>query len=147
MEGLNAYLHYSLSSHTVFATAVCIRLEPSTGEMRWSSAGHPPVLLRRANGQMERLDSTGIMLGVMGPGEFVAGERSTRLQAGDSVLAYTDGAIEAQDRTGQMLRLRGFEQIVASSYLPSPGAMVRCGGASDQGVSQRPHAGRPAAGG
>jgi serine phosphatase RsbU (regulator of sigma subunit) len=60
----------------------------------WSSAGHPPPVVVRANGRAEvaDLDSTDLLLGVV-PGS-VRREHQLVLHAGDTVLFFSDGLIE-----------------------------------------------------
>lgn len=61
----------------------------------WSSAGHPPMLLRRPDGTVDTLDAAnGLLLGV----EDSARECSTvEVQPGSLLLAYTDGLVERRD--------------------------------------------------
>lgn len=74
------------------ATAVYAVLDTETGVLTWVSAGHPPMLVVRAEG-VELLDeSPNSLLGLgMGLG-YVAG--TTQLKQGDVVLAYSDGLVE-----------------------------------------------------
>jgi PAS domain S-box-containing protein len=95
MEGLQV--------HTL-ATATVARLEQEAvdrarGEtrLRWSSAGHPPMLVRHPDGRVESLatERADLMLGV--------DDRATRreqlvvLLDGSTVLMYTDGLVEGPD--------------------------------------------------
>jgi serine phosphatase RsbU (regulator of sigma subunit) len=67
-------------------------------ELRWSSAGHPPPLLLREDGDVEVLDRTAERL--LGTG--IPTNRSDHLLGlgpGDTVVLYTDGLLEHQ-RTG-----------------------------------------------
>src|SRR5581483_381465 len=57
-------------------------------------AGHPRPLLRRASGEVERLDSGGALLGIM-EGD-VARRVPLSLGPGDVLLVYTDGVTEAR---------------------------------------------------
>ncbi|NLX10099.1 MAG: GAF domain-containing protein [Chloroflexi bacterium] len=64
-----------------------------TGEVNFSSAGHNPALLIRADGTPEQLNSRGIALGVLP--QIKLQEASVTLQPGDALIAYTDGVTEA----------------------------------------------------
>jgi len=64
-----------------------------TGEICYSSAGHNPPLLIRADGSAEQLDSKGIALGVVPNAPLQ--EKSITLQPGDMLASYTDGVTEA----------------------------------------------------
>lgn len=83
----------------VTATAVVGTLDriDTTTILRWSSAGHPPPVVIRADGTAEAcdLDSTDLLLGVL-----AGSVRSTHelvLQPGDTVLFFSDGLIERRD--------------------------------------------------
>jgi hypothetical protein len=113
LKGLNAYLHHTLASHSVYATAVCVRIDPAASTLEWASAGHPPAFLCTADGRMERLDSTAFILGVTGAADYDADQQTTRFMPGDSIVLYTDGAIEARDRNGRQIRVEGLQRILA----------------------------------
>lgn len=95
--------------------------EPAIGKVRYASGGHPPLYVRSTrpardadtsagevlagsvNGpRVRRVDSTSLMLGVMGPEDFDAGEVTIEIGAGDVVLAYTDGAVETRSASGEL---------------------------------------------
>ncbi|WP_299037893.1 SpoIIE family protein phosphatase [uncultured Pseudokineococcus sp.] len=64
--------------------------------LTWSRAGHPAPLLRRADGQVTDLRGAGdLMLGVLP--EMPREDRTVDLEAGATVLLYTDGLVERRD--------------------------------------------------
>lgn len=76
-----------------FATAVYGRLDPATGELRWSSAGHVPPLKVGAGGAVTVLASPGSPpLGTPWPEE--AHDELLELRPGETLVLYTDGVIE-----------------------------------------------------
>ena len=79
------------------ATAVYARLERGDGggwTMRYANAGHPPPLLRRADGRVELL--TGNLSPMIGATREVPREETVVVcGAGDVFLLHTDGLIEA----------------------------------------------------
>lgn len=115
LHRLNDYLHYTLAIHSVYATAICLRIEPPDESgvcpMRWASGGHPPALLRRAGGAIERLWSTAFMLGVVSGPDYKADERAGTLAPGEALLLYTDGAIDTPTSPGNMLEIDGVESL------------------------------------
>jgi serine phosphatase RsbU (regulator of sigma subunit)/anti-sigma regulatory factor (Ser/Thr protein kinase) len=74
-------------------TCVYLVLEPSTGALRFSNAGHPPPLLLRPDGTAGYLEGeSSPPLGIrFDPGRA---EVATTLEAGSTVLLYTDGLVE-----------------------------------------------------
>ncbi len=81
-----------------FATAVHLAVDLPTGRFRVSHAGHPPAVhLHAASGLVETLDGAGgPVLGVVAGGTFPV--REGVLEAGDTVLLYTDGMVEIPGR-------------------------------------------------
>jgi len=73
----------------LFITAGYCLLDTYTGELTVASAGHPPILLQRRDGQVEMIYRTGPALG-LSPGARFAQQRLTLLP-GERVLLYTDG--------------------------------------------------------
>lgn len=98
----NELLHATTPSNK-FVTAIFIAVTPSTGEARYVNAGHGDCLLLRAGGsQVERLESTGLPLGIMPPDvlEMLGKgyeERRVRIDEGDLLALYSDGVTEAYD--------------------------------------------------
>lgn len=76
-----------------YATAFLAVLEPASGTLRFTNAGHNPALLLRASGGIERLEATGVPLGLLPGASYEQGE--TALEPGDLLVAYTDGITEA----------------------------------------------------
>ncbi len=64
-----------------------------SGEVCYSSAGHNPPLLIRADGSAEQLEVKGMALGVIA--QIPVQEKVVILQPGDMLVAYTDGVTEA----------------------------------------------------
>lgn len=83
------------------ATAVLGRVELSgtaerpTWRLRWSSAGHLPPLLRRPDGTVEILDGRPELLLGLDP-DAARSERVADLEAGSTVLLYSDGLVETR---------------------------------------------------
>jgi serine phosphatase RsbU (regulator of sigma subunit) len=78
-----------------FATVVVVRLDLSDGEVHAtvSTAGHPPALVRRADGTVHRLEVGGTILGILDDARFA--ETTVLLDRGDCLVLYTDGVTEA----------------------------------------------------
>ncbi|ORV54774.1 ATPase [Mycobacterium europaeum] len=74
-------------------TAVCAVLDPETGELVYSSAGHPPPILVHADGTTQMLDDGHtIALGVRA--DWSRPEGRVTLPARATLLLYTDGLVE-----------------------------------------------------
>ncbi len=130
LANLNRYLHHTLSEKSIFATAVCVRCagrgeggkgggvdDASMGRVEFASAGHPPMMLRRgagSGGVVESFGATGPVLGALPPEVFELRRQTITLGAGDRLLAFTDGILEARRDDGQMLWVEGVRGLVAS---------------------------------
>jgi len=96
--------------HGRFATLVLLALDLSAGSVRLTvaSGGHPPPLLRRADGTIERIDAPGTIIGTLPDASFT--ETTVELAAGDCLFLYTDGIVEA-GAPGEMF---GDERLTAA---------------------------------
>jgi serine phosphatase RsbU (regulator of sigma subunit)/PAS domain-containing protein len=80
-----------------FCTIACVHLDTSrTAGIRVTVAcgGHPPVLLRRAGGEVEELGAAGTLLGLVRDPHLE--DTYAELGAGDALVLYTDGITEAR---------------------------------------------------
>lgn len=110
---LNRYVHLTLSHHSVYVTALCLRFDPTRSELQYASGGHPPAFLRSVDGKIEELHSTSLVLGAAADVDFDPLPETRRFAPGDSLLAYTDGAIECRDQAGKMLKIAGLQRLLA----------------------------------
>ncbi|MDA5282753.1 GAF domain-containing SpoIIE family protein phosphatase [Streptomyces sp. Isolate_45] len=83
-----------------FLTAIYARFRPTPGGIAGTLAlaGHPPALIRRADGTVHPAGTSGMLLGVFEPSRLR--DVRFRLTPGDLLLLYTDGATEARARPG-----------------------------------------------
>ncbi len=119
---LNRYVHLTLATHSIYVTGMCLRVDCEAGALEYASGGHPPAFLRAVDGTIEELSSTSFVLGACPDEAFDAGPRTVAFGPGDTVLAYTDGAIEARDESGKMFRIDGIRRMVASADSRRPTA-------------------------
>ena len=94
-----------------FVTALAAELDVWTGLLRWSSAGHPSLVVVRDGGALpepEQTPSLPLGLGLMAHQEPTPPSELS-LQPGDRVLLYTDGVVEAQSPLGDEF---GIERLV-----------------------------------
>jgi phosphoserine phosphatase RsbU/P len=81
-----------------FATFCYARIEPASGRIVYSNAGHNPPLLIRPGGTVEKLGDGGMVLGIFPDNQYEQAELT--LTAGDRLLFYTDGITEARNPEG-----------------------------------------------
>jgi serine phosphatase RsbU (regulator of sigma subunit) len=85
-----------------FCTAALVRVEASPGRARFLLAcgGHPRPIVLRSDGTVERVEVGGTLLGVLP--EPSLPEVSIELEAGESLVLYTDGITEARGPGGEL---------------------------------------------
>jgi PAS domain S-box-containing protein len=94
-------------------TLVYLDLDPATGELRYVSAGHLPVLhVDGAGGSSYLEGARSTPLGTL-PESAAIPQGQRVLQPGDSVLLYTDGLVERRD-DGIISRLEQLRAAIAS---------------------------------
>ncbi|HEY3663633.1 MAG TPA: fused response regulator/phosphatase [Chthoniobacterales bacterium] len=82
-----------------FMTAMCVALNPETGEATVVGAGHPPLLVARRGGAAELIQSSAPPLGLLEHSHFV--ETAIELRPGDGFLLYTDGLYGASKKDAE----------------------------------------------
>ncbi|OBK24865.1 ATPase [Mycobacterium asiaticum] len=74
-------------------TAVCVVLDPETGELVYSVAGHPPPILVQADGGIQLLDGAHSLVLGMRP-DWSRPEAHVTMPARATLALYTDGLVE-----------------------------------------------------
>ncbi len=92
MSRVNRYLCDSLP-YNKFATLFCAALDPLAHTLTYVNAGHNPPLLVRRGGAVDELAATGMPAGL--DKAAVYGLETRSLEAGDVLLAYSDGVTDA----------------------------------------------------
>ena len=98
-----------------FATAVAIVMDGASGATHVAAAGHPPPILVRTAGDTASATPLAIVpqlpLLIEGNTEY-GSDFSMRLQPGDRIIAYTDGAIEVTNASGEFLDTSGLRGVL-----------------------------------
>lgn len=104
---LNEFFPFDPKTAQYFTLVYCV-LDITSGELRYTAAGHvPPLLVPRA-GHPRLLDSGGPPVGILP--NLESHEFSLELQPRDRVYLCTDGILEAEDAEG---REWGLESLLA----------------------------------
>src|SRR5580658_10037238 len=96
LAGMNAILCGNTQEQ--FVTAAYVHLDSQSRELRYSAAGHPPMLLLRG-GKVLEIAENGLILAAFDYATYSTAAQ--RLQTGDRLLLYTDGIVEATNSTGE----------------------------------------------
>jgi sigma-B regulation protein RsbU (phosphoserine phosphatase) len=103
-----------------FMTAMCVALDPATGQAQVVGAGHPPLLVIRHGGTTESIASVAPPLGMIKRTAFT--ETAIALEPGDAFLLYTDGLFRwTKDERHRVTP----EQLVLDHSAPSAEALLK----------------------
>ncbi len=104
------------------ALAGAARRVGDTLEVQLADAGHPPPLVRRADGSVEEVLLGGTVLGLFP--DSAVDTATIVLGPGDLLLLYTDGLIEARTKGGHFLGLTGLKEALAGVGATKPANVV-----------------------
>jgi sigma-B regulation protein RsbU (phosphoserine phosphatase) len=115
LRGLNRILAGQLRGQLV--SAAYLWLDTEQGHASYSAAGHPPLLCWR-QGRLDRIESNGLLIGVIPEPEYPVCEFS--LNSGDRFLLYTDGVVEPENAAGDAFGDSKLEEVIRRNQSRSP---------------------------
>ena len=120
---LNDALEHQGSGDGLYLTALVATVRATHGEVcaTLALAGHPPALVRRADGRVEPAGRHGVLLGIFP--QVKLHDVELRLGPGDALVLYTDGVTDARsgrERFGEA-RLRA---AIGQGDRPSAAALA-----------------------
>jgi phosphoserine phosphatase RsbU/P len=92
---MNRYAYGNSQGGLRFTTAFLAEYDTVRRSVDYINAGHNNPMLRRASGQIERLDIGGLPLGIMPEVKYQSG--TVTLAPGDWLIIFTDGLVEAEN--------------------------------------------------
>jgi serine phosphatase RsbU (regulator of sigma subunit) len=95
-----------------YVTLFVAVLDGARRSMRYVNAGHNTQLLLRAGGGLEHLESSGRPVGLLPGGGYE--ERQFTVMAGDTLLLFTDGLLDAEDAAGEAFGMQRLEELVSA---------------------------------
>jgi phosphoserine phosphatase RsbU/P len=117
LAGLNDVLCGRLGGQ--YVTAAYLFIDGGSGLIRYAAAGHPPMLRSRRRGrEVSELEKNGLVLGFVPAADY--GEVEQSLDAGDRLLLYTDGLVEAPNTSDELFGLERVKSAVTSGLALSP---------------------------
>jgi len=93
VNGLNRYACTNSQGGLRFTTAFLAEYDPAARNLTYINCGHNNPVLRRTSGEVERLSTGGLPLGIREDASYECA--SITLQAADWLLIFTDGLVEA----------------------------------------------------
>jgi sigma-B regulation protein RsbU (phosphoserine phosphatase) len=92
---MNRYACQNSQGGLRFTTAVLAEYDATNRTVHYINAGHNNPILRRAGGQIERLDVGGLPFGIMPEVKYESA--TITLAPGDWLIVFTDGVVEAEN--------------------------------------------------
>jgi len=102
-----------------FVTAAYVHMDSQAAELRYSAAAHPPLLLVR-NGAVRQIEQNGLMLAAFSFASYST--EIQKLEAGDRIVMYTDGILEASNAAGDFFGLDALCDLLTKTSQSSPSA-------------------------
>jgi serine phosphatase RsbU (regulator of sigma subunit)/pSer/pThr/pTyr-binding forkhead associated (FHA) protein len=96
-----------------FITLFYLTLDPETGRMRYSNAGHNPPYRLDKNGDISALEVSGMPLGILPDINYENSE--TELGPGEVLLLYSDGISECMNKAGDLFGEERLKQVLSES--------------------------------
>jgi len=98
-----------------YATVALVDADASTGSLEIANAGHQPVLIYRANADaIETVETKSVPIGVERTTAYSA--RRLALGAGDVLVMYTDGIVEAMNAQGKQYGRKNLGNVVQRNH-------------------------------
>ena len=94
-----------------YVTLFLAVLEGEARRLRYVNAGHNTQLVRRRDGDVERLASSGRPPGLYPGGGYA--QESVVLGEGDALFLFTDGVLEAEDESGEPFGMDRLEAVLS----------------------------------
>lgn len=108
---------------SMFVTFFLGVLDLTTGELRYSNAGHNPPVIIRHNTQPEMLEKTkSIPVGLFEDFNYI--ESSIYLKPGDKLFLYTDGVTEAENSSNELYGEQKMISVIKSGIELSPKELI-----------------------
>ena len=113
LRQINSFLHRSVEPGR-FVTAFLAVLEPSTGRLSYSNAGHNPPYWIDGNGKVTALKEGGLVLGLFR--DSVYDESEVVMGPGDLLALFTDGVTEAQNPEEELWGEERLLEVLRSNF-------------------------------
>jgi phosphoserine phosphatase RsbU/P len=113
LGGINRALCGRLAGR--YVTAAYLFIDDRSGVVRYSAAGHPPMLHATRDDGVRRIEENGVLLGFVEDAIYPEAVLRLDCNGRDRFLLYTDGLIEAANPRDNLFGIDGVERALASA--------------------------------
>lgn len=111
------------TTDSAYATLFFGEYDDAPRRLRYVNCGHLPALILRGDGGVDRLDSTATVLGLFS--EWDCSSAHCTLEAGDTVVLYTDGVTESFSPEGEEFGEARLIEVLRRHQALRPDDLVR----------------------
>jgi len=122
-SNMNRYACSNSQGGLRFTTAFLAEYDAANRTVHYINAGHNNPILRRASGQIERLDVGGLPFGIMPDAQYDAA--TITLAPGDWLVVFTDGLVEAVNARDEEYGEARLLPTIESGKALTPGDMLK----------------------
>jgi len=112
VDTLNRFVAEHFAGLGLYATFLSVEIDLRWGKLTYAGAGHPPALLWRSRGEIERLGSLSPLIGIFPEMGAQCQVTKTFFQPGDRLLLFTDGLTETRNAAGEQLGIEAVEAVL-----------------------------------
>ena len=120
---MNRYACTNSQGGLRFTTAFLAEYDPVRRTLDYINAGHNNPILRRASGQIERLDVGGLPFGIQPEVKYDCG--NVTLTPGDWLVIFTDGLVEAENAHQEDYGEKRLLTAIEVGKMLEPGEMLK----------------------
>ena len=120
---MNRYACQNSQGGLRFTTAFLAEYDPVNRTVHYINAGHNNPILRRASGQVERLDIGGLPFGILPETKYESA--TVTLAPGDWLVIFTDGLIEAENSRQEDYGEPRLLSAIAAATSATPAEMLK----------------------
>jgi len=113
IERVNNLLYQNLSQAEAYVTVLIVLLDTYQGQLKYANAGHMPAILwQTKTHQAKQLRATSPPIGIWPHYKDIQLTHTLDIAAGDSLVLFTDGIIEAQSPNQDIFGLHRLSYII-----------------------------------
>ena len=120
---MNKYACTNSQGGLRFTTAFLAEYDPARRTLAYINAGHNHPILRRANGEIERLDVGGLPIGIQPEAKYQSA--SVTLAPDDWLVIFTDGLVEAVNAYGAEYDEQRLLNVITAGAALTPSEMLK----------------------